>query len=293
MHKPVDFFIVGAQKAGTTSLHKYLGNHPDIYMPDNKEINFFANDREYAKGFAALESQFRGYSGERLKGLSHVQLIYRPQAPRRLYEHNPQAKIVVILRNPIDRAYSAYWYARRNGVEPCETFELALGRDKTLGDNYFDQADFAYLDHGRYVEQLRRFAPYFSRENTYIILTEDLGEAEEFWPDFLAWLGVDTDVAALRLDKKHNVSSMPKNPTFQRLVKASDSKLKRVYKRVIPQRVRKIVTEKITEPLINRNLQPFEYPPMHDETRNTIRHYFQECNEELAEYIGRDLSGWK
>jgi len=293
MHKPIDFFIVGAQKAGTTSLHKYLGNHPGIYMPDNKEINFFANDTEYAKGLAALESEYRGYAGERLKGLSHVQLIYRPQAPQRLFEHNAQAKIVVMLRNPIDRAYSAYWYARRNGVEPCETFELALERDQNLGDNCFEQADFAYLDHGRYIEQLRRFAPYFSRENTYIILTEDLAETAEFWPGFLAWLGVDTDVAALRLDEKHNVSSMPKNLTFQRLVKASDSKLKRVYKRIVPQRIRKTVTEKITEPLIRRNLQQFEYPPMLDETRNSMRRYFQTHNEELAEYIGRDLTGWQ
>ena len=110
--------MVGAARCGTTSLFEYLRKHPEILMPESKEVPFFSNETVFGEGF---ESYFKGVfpdcSGSTLLGTVTPQYMENPVVPARMASHFPELKLVAILRNPVDRAYSAYQLMRRKGWE--------------------------------------------------------------------------------------------------------------------------------------------------------------------------------
>lgn len=124
----VDFMIAGAEKSGTSSLLRYLGGHPRICVHRQSEMTFFVSDEEYVP---AYESIFRRYYGncekpEPLFVARSVDVMYVPEAARRLWEYNPSFHVAIVLRDPVDRAYSAYWHSCRRGGEGLDVFEDAL-----------------------------------------------------------------------------------------------------------------------------------------------------------------------
>ena len=156
-----NFLIIGAQKAGTTSLLRYLEAHPDIFVPDEKEVSVFFDDYHYNKRFEKIpyENYFESWQGEKFAGNGPVNLLYfSDQSAKQIYKFNTSMKLIAILRNPIDRAYSAYWYFVRNGFEK-ESFESALEREKEIlkYSNFEQKANFTYISHGYYHQQLIPF----------------------------------------------------------------------------------------------------------------------------------------
>src|SRR5918995_644162 len=126
-----NFFIIGAQKAGTTSLYHYLNQHPQIYMSPVKEPFFFdhefsSNGEVVQQEFAEHQALFQGAKGETAIGEASPLYIYAPGTPERIKEYVPEARSIALLRNPADRAYSAFLHAVRIGVEPCTDFAQAL-----------------------------------------------------------------------------------------------------------------------------------------------------------------------
>ena len=294
--QPISLFLIGAHKAGTTSLQYYLQSHPDIFMPEVTELEFFSDEQLYRRGEKYLDFHYQAVRDESVIGLPSVQLMFFPCVPERLHRYNPDAKILAVLRNPIDRAYSAYWYHRRNGAESATTFEDALERDRTVGYKKYDyhqQADFLYLEHGHYCEQINRFRAFFPPEQIHIVLTEDLRDRPQYWCELQQWLGVRQQPTTAALQQRHNEASMPKAMWLQRLVKAADSPFKRVYRAAVPRPVRSFVTRNVTDRMISRNLVPFSYPPMKQATRDALQAYFQPHNEALARLMGRSLEHWR
>ena len=177
-----DFLILGAQKAGTTALYAYLRWHPEITGPSFKEVSFF--DRHYAKG----ERWYRAHMPVRrrsLVGEASPSYLFHPLAPERVAGMLPGARLIALLRNPVDRAFSHYQHEVALGREPL-SFEDAVDREdermqseleRMLRDpSYFSLAwwNYTYIARGRYAEQLERWFAAFPREQLLVLFTEQL-----------------------------------------------------------------------------------------------------------------------
>jgi hypothetical protein len=196
-----DFLVIGAQKAGTTALYAYLRWHPGITGPSWKEVSFF--DRHWWRGEAWYRGQFPLRAGERLVGEASPSYLFHPLAPGRARSLVPDAKLVALLRDPVDRAYSQYQHEVALGREPL-SFEDALAAedDRLAGEverltedpRAFSRAwwDHTYAARGRYAEQLERWLAVFPREQLLVVPTEELGERPaEIYASILAFLGAE------------------------------------------------------------------------------------------------------
>ena len=196
-----DFLIIGAQKAGTTALYAYLREHPQITGPSWKEVSFF--DRHYARGEAWYRGNFpntlRGRGG--LVGEASPSYLFHPLAPERVAELVPEAKLVALVRNPVDRAFSHYQHEVALGREPLSFEDALAAEDERLrGEEERMAADPAYFSHtwwnytyrarGRYAEQLERWLAVFPRQQLLVMPSEDLlAEPERAHGRVLEFLG--------------------------------------------------------------------------------------------------------
>jgi hypothetical protein len=122
-------FIAGVQKCGTTALHHILTQHPDIFIPRApQEIHFFDVDENFRKGIEWYESLFREWNGQRIIAQTSPLYLFEPVVPSRIHAAIPDARFIVILRNPVDRAYSHYWHEVKHGAEAL-SFEAALDKE--------------------------------------------------------------------------------------------------------------------------------------------------------------------
>ena len=206
----------------------------------------------------------------------------------RLSAHNPRVRIIVMLRNPVDRAYSAYWYARRNGFEPLTSFEKALDADPArFTDDELRGRNTAYLRQGHYAEQLANLDRHFPREQQRIVLVEDLKrDAIGLCHMLFEFLGVDK---AFRADtsKRRNAAAMPRSRSLMRLLQARFP-LKSQARRAMPGDLADRIKSKITA----LNERGVELPPMDVATRQRLIDYYRQQNIELSERLQRDLSTW-
>lgn len=190
-----NFFIIGAQRCGTTSLYNYLTQHLSIVAPSRKELHYFSY--RYDRGINWYRSQFvtrvekflLEVSRDRrfITGEASPSYLYHPHAAKRLRKQFPEVQLIVLLRNPVDRAYSNYKYNIKVGYEERSTpFETALCREheeiarehqrilKEPSYYSFDHQMFSYVSRGIYFEQLSRWLNYFPREQFLIIKSEEL-----------------------------------------------------------------------------------------------------------------------
>lgn len=187
-----DFLIIGAQRCGTTSLYNYLIEHPGIISASTKEVHFF--DEHYARGTGWYRAQFpssvQKYYVERVRnqpfltGEATVGYLFHPLAPRRVSQLMPNVKLIVLLRNPIDRAYSQHWLETKWGHETLsfgeavqmEDERLAGEREKIIANPHYQSYNyrhFSYLARGIYLDQLQAWLEYYPREQFLILKSED------------------------------------------------------------------------------------------------------------------------
>jgi Sulfotransferase domain len=172
----LDFLVAGAQKSGTTALNYYLKRHPHIALPVKKELHFFDKDELFAGGnvsYEPLHEMFRPARPGCIAGENTpIYLYWRPALPR-IRDYNPAMKFIVILRNPIERAFSQWNMQRTRGAEPLdfvEAVQLEPGRIAASAPKQLRK--FSYVDRGRYGEQLERAFRLFPREQFLVIKYE-------------------------------------------------------------------------------------------------------------------------
>ncbi len=292
--RKIDFFIVGAQKAGTTSLYDYMAQHRDLFLPSSKDFYAFNDDPVYGVTGSRLLSYYRKYRGEPLVGGSNVQIMRFPDAVRNLHHYNPRTKLIILLRNPVDRAYSAFWMMRNLGLEPCDTFEAALAQDGARGarGDFRENAELRYLEPGYYDQQIDFIHGLFDNGSIYIGLFDDfVRQPERITREILDWLGADTSELAIDFSKRSNEASRPRLMMLQRLIR-SQNRLKRLYRSTMPLAVQDRVNATVMSKLQESNRVPFEYPPMAAETRSRLVDHFLPHNERLSELIDQDLGHW-
>ncbi len=252
--------IIGAAKAGTTSLFGWLVDHPYVSGPRHKEVNFFSHyhyrGEDWYRQHFPLERERSSFATEHgrpfLTGEASPSYLLNVWAPQRMHRLLPDVKLIVQLRNPVDRAYSQFQMRRRDGEEPLESFAAAAGAEEERLEqelarmlanrryNSLDVACWSYLMRSRYAEQLERWFEHYPREQFHFLTLEDLN--------------ADPQRA---LDRVHDFLELP-----QRRPEDLEARF------------------------------AFDYDPLPPETRRQLEEYFRPHNERLYELLGVDF-GWE
>jgi hypothetical protein len=294
-----NFLVIGASKSGTTSLYRYLEQHPEIFMSPVKEPKFFAYEgekpdfrgpgdrltiRDTMTDLKDYEALFEGASDEKALGEASPIYLYSEKAVQRIKHHVPEAKLIAVLRDPAERAYSSFLHKTRDGREPLADFGEALeAEDGRIRDRW--APGWHYGRRGFYHEQLSRYYKAFDPSQIRVYLYEDLSaDPAEVLKDVCQFLDVDPGFVP-DTSLRHNVSGIPKNRRLHSLLRGQNP-VKTVLKPVIPERLRR----RVMTNLQNRNLT--RAPGMPPEVRRGLVDRYREDVLKLQGLIGRDLSAW-
>lgn len=262
------FVIAGAQKSGTTTLHDLLSQLPDAWMTEPKEVHFF--DKHLDRGLDWYAQQFHPEGSHRAWGESTPYYLYSDSARRTMAERLPDARFVLLLREPVSRAYSQYWFARSKGVETLTTFGEAVAAEpgRLAKSRNPRPAKFSYLDRGRYLRQLQDLEALVGRERLQVHLMDDLAmNPHGVLRSTCLFVGLDE--AGVQ-----NVKLRVKNTFASRTVNSAD----RLAKEPVARRADSVPTD--------------SYPPIDTELAAQLRQQFAADNERLAQWLERDLSAW-
>ena len=294
-----NFIIIGAAKSGTSSIFKYLEQHPDICMSKTKETNHFAymdGIPEYVyygdspgslmtsiTNFDVYKAQFNHHPKAKAFGEASPLYLYHTQAPGNINRAIPDVKIIVVLRNPVDRAFSHFLHLRRDGREPVSDFYQALELEtERMKKGWF--WDYFYKDMGLYTGQLKRYYELFDNKNIRVYLFEEFfRDNQRFMADLFRYLGLDLD-SKVQTGTKHNISGLPKNRFLHSMLNQSNV-IKSLLKKVIPTSPRQRLKQKLNR--IN-----LKKPKMEPETRRMLIKYFKKDILNLQALIQKDLSHW-
>lgn len=200
MNFNLHFIGIGAQKAGTTTLHHLLAQHPQVFLPSIKETHYFS--LFYDKGAAWYEHQFVESKPNQYCGEITPYYLFHPQAPERIFNFNPHVKIIILLRNPVKRAISQYYHSFRLGFESldieaafkAERLRLNGAEAQLLNGNtrHLSHQEHSYLSRSRYDEQIIRYQHYFNQDQIIVRKSEDLySQPAVFWHSLLRDMGLD------------------------------------------------------------------------------------------------------
>lgn len=291
-----NFLIIGAAKAGTTSVYYYLNQHPQIYMSSVKEPRFFAPEfyTTYCNGllrdnarksvFTLTEYQklFERVTDEIAIGEASPEYIYFPKTPERIKQDIPNVKLIAILRNPIERAFSAFSYQVRDGCEVL-SFEQALQIEKQrIKSNW--RPGWHYKECGFYYIQLKRYFDIFPSEQIKVYLYEDLkADSLCFIQDVYRFLGVDDSF--IPNFPHQNRSYIPKNKWLNYLL-VRNNPLKSIFKFLLPKQVTHNLASRIKS--FNVDLEK----ELTAKTRQELIELYREDISKLETLIQIDLSSW-
>ncbi len=288
-----NFFLIGTSKSASTSLYVALNRHPQVFMSDRKEPNFFNYDERYAKGIAWYQEFFTGAEGYPARGEASVRYLDRSPlvVPRlqALYGERP-LRFMAIFRDPVQRAYSGYWQARRDGTESLPFAEAIAAEAAWMqahpGILVAPEQERKAFHIGRYATHLKPFLACYPRESFLFLLQEDLlqdyGSAMR---KVYAFIGVDPDFVPPLTHS--NPAALPRSRVVADLLK-NPTGIKALFKRLLPQGLFKPLGKFMRR----ANLRSIQYPPMDPALEQELRRrYFDEIKE-LEGLIERDLSGW-
>jgi len=264
-----NLIIPGAQKAGTTSLRAYLNQHPDVYLAP-EELHYF--DLNYDKPIEEYEENFKRRE-EKIIGEKSPLYLYDPSVPKRIHETIPETQLIILLRDPVKRAYSHYWHEIRKEREK-ETFEEAIETEEEKREklNFQEKINLSYIDRGKYSEQIERYLEYFERDQMLIKPAEDLFyHPKDTLKDITKFL--DLEKFEFQKIKPKNFGGAPLCSLIKKL------------------RNNRAI-EKI--PIVNKGFKFLnrarEKPPMDKEIKEELAEKFKPYNEELIQYIDFDPS---
>ncbi len=296
MRKP-NFVIPGAGRSGTTALVGYLKQHPEVFIPHQKEPNYFCKKydlgvdwylglfyREYREK-GVMESfvydlLYNYWSGEKAVGEASTAYLNCEGCPRRMHEFNPDFKLIFLLRNPIERAFSNY----KKEIQ-------VLGVEKPFGEMVKEKDERAskYLQYGLYYRNINNFLDFFSKKQMLFVLFEDfVEEPEDELQRIFEFLDLEADFAldTSKIDK--NPSRMPISLRLQRLI---STELRAEVDEWFFKRAFLYLARSLLNPL-NHLLEIREPPEIGKETKKELVEYFRDDIVKLESFLGRDLSHW-
>ena len=294
-----NFLIIGAGKSGTTSLHYYLRQHPNIYMSPIKETNFFAyapdmidqflnfDDSIFpVKDIATYKKLFNCTKNKSVRGESSPMYLWHPIAPANIRRHIPEAKLICVLRNPVERSYSAYLMYVSQNLEKRSFSQAIADEIKISKMGNWPLGRGVYIGIGFYFKQLERYLHYFNRDQIKVVLYDAYHQdSRATLNSIYRFLEIPEDILPKVLIK-HNTSGLPKNEIIHYLLQP----------RIFTKRIRRYMPRYIHDPLFNlfmkiksRNLIK---PPMGSSLRRQLIEIFHGDIVQLQQLINRDLSNW-
>jgi hypothetical protein len=297
MKKLPSFFVVGAQKAGTTTLHDWLALQPGVSLPTIKETHFFSEEEKFVKGLPWYSQWYRPIPMDSIVGEIDPEYMFFPEALNRIRRTiKGSVRFLFLLRNPLDRAHSQYQMSKRRGYEDL-TFPEALAREKErlmAPENRFALDHHSYLARGRYCEQIRRFKEIFPDSPLLFIKFDDLFLSDEklkIYQEICEFIGVPASAVVLsEPDKKSNTSSTPRSRFIRDLVYRKYP-IKSMIGKLIPSEKVKLY---LAQKLDSLNQKPAQRT--RTEWKKKVQAIFkEECNREVRELeslTGLNLGDW-
>ncbi len=295
-----NFLIVGPTKCGTTSFSIYINQHPDVFIPRLKEPHFFSNkvaslplggpgsdkvEASYIKTFGDYKELYSGRTEKALGDATADTIYYKDRIVPVIKEHIGDPKIIIILRDPVKRAFSAYQHLIRDRRESL-TFEEALEQEEQRISENYDPL-FHYRSCSMYADAVKVFRQSFT--DVLVLFTSDLYEQpDETFRTVFEFLGVDPD---FKVDsgQRHNISGKPKNQAINDFV-SKESKLRSLLRPLIRLFTTEAMRKKVVYNIQKKNLQRLEMLP---ETESRLRKYFSEDIEALEKELDVELGEWK
>jgi sulfotransferase family protein len=268
------FLIIGAMKGGTSTLARTLAQHPQVFVPRGKEMHFF--DQHFDRGLDWYRSWFEDAGAATAVGEASPTYLHNDEALSRMAGTLPDARLIAILRDPVDRAYSHYWHNVRRGREPLsfrEALEAEPGRRESPSGR---KGVYAYVDQGRYVRQLQKVVMLYPREALLVLVLEEFSRdpvdgLRAVW----RFLRVDEGFVPSRPDAHMNRARRYWSLGLHRYLRRRP--------RTLPTRV-----------LGRLNIRPGRpHPPMDPTLRAELAERFREDNRALAQWLGREPGLWE
>lgn len=293
-----EFFVIGAGRSGTTSLHQYLAQHPQIFVAAKNPAFFYACDlvgspfehdpsslpADFVRSRDEYERRYAAAPSGAMRGDVSPVYLASTRVAGRIARSLPSAKLIAILRDPVDRVYSRYVSRHRDGLESAPTFE-ALVEHELAEPLVRDDAHGSYLPGGMTSHFLQTYIDHFPREHVAIHLFEDFARSTSAtMREVCRFLGVD-DGFAFDLSRIHNQGGgRIRNRSMGRLWAASEP-LRRGLRPFLPKGLRDRAFRKVTA--------DSEPVPMSTATRRRLREVYADDVARLAKLTGRDLSHWR
>ena len=285
-----NFMCIGASKSGTTSLYDILKQHSNIFLPTFKEPHFFDISPVYEHGISWYDkTYFSGVKKEKCIGDFTPTYLFDKYAPERILSSlGKNVKFIIILRNPVDRAYSHYLHSKRDLHEHL-SFEDALKKKVYENNNYLTYLRTSYVEQGKYADMLQRYFALFSKDNFLILHFEEdfVAAREETMVKVFKFLklkeeDIDFNIRSNKASKAKFIwlkSLMQKTGWWRQIIKYIFPSLK--IRQIIKNRIQRL------------NITPFTPPKLSDEERkNIINHYFCKDIKTVEGLLGREMN-WK
>lgn len=294
-----NFLVIGAAKAGTTALWHCLRQHPELYMSPHKEPRFFAlygrpvNFRgpgdmtrfNFVTDLEAYQRLFAGVRDEKAIGEVSPWYMYVESAAPAIRKLLPDIRLVAILRDPVERAFSNYLHAVNEGLEPLPTFREAMDAEAArIRDNWSPR--FHYKSKGLYYRQLRHYLEYFDRGQLRIYLYEHLvNEPEALFADLFEFLGVEP---MFRVDagERHNESRAPRSRAVKHVLEQRNI-VRQGAKLLVPGPLRAGIRKGL------HALNTRAKPKLSRRDRKDLIEIYRDDITDLEAFLECDLSGWK
>lgn len=293
MEKKIDLAIVGAQKAGTTSLKNYMSEHPEIYTHAQIECAYFNTAKDYEKGWDHTLATYFPDLPKHLKSklvMKNAGLYDIEEGIERLKAHNPEMHLVLLVRNPLERAWSSYTMEKTAGWLKRDFSEVIDELRKGQWE-YTDQMYRLFVRLGLYSEQIKTMLKYFPESQIHVYRFEDMkNEPERICSEIFGFLGVDSNFKP-NLKRVHNKTTKPKSEWLADRImslRRNHNPVKKFAKKILPQKLFTNVGNTLIE--FNKSNEP--YGKMPEEIREELREYFKPFNQELTRLTGLDTSNW-
>lgn len=279
-----NFLIIGAPKAGSTSLWEYVRQHPDVFPTKQKEPHYFWTYKHSLPGktvtLEAYQALFEGSGAYKAVGEASPGYLADENAPHEIRKLIPDVNLIAILRDPCARAFSGFMMHRMRQDEPEERFLGAIAAD--AGRKAAERIN--YIENGLYYKQLSRYLSIFPAEQLKVVLNEDLkAKPKEVLQEVFTFLGVDPD-ADIDTDVQFTMSGIPKVKALHWLLHGKNP-IKRVLYPLLPKRLVKSL--RLAK---NANLKRQFITP---EERSALLPAFEADILELERLLGRDLAHWR
>ena len=299
----INLFIVGAAKSGTTSLYHYLKQHPDIYLPLVKEPNFFSNV-ESTNPAAYLKPRknkfyhnkvindrlvyynlYKGAQSSKILADASPSYLWDPNAAQKIHKHHSYAKIIILLRNPVERAFSHYLMDVKEGIQAEREFIEAIEKDNLTRPKVWGKAHL-YLELGLYHDQVKRYLELFGEKKVKVILYQEfISNTRQVLEQICEFLHVDYRfVENINYNKIHNKYVAPRGKVSKTIL---------TYKNKIG--FIKNLTPKFLKDFIRKHFlfKEVEKPRLNHKSKEFLYNYYKSDIDKMEKLLNIDLSDWR